>query len=356
MKNSLDDLKFIRGLDKSDMLGLLTGFPAQLKNASVINIPDLDAGTEFSNIVFSGVGGSAIGGDIVKCAIIDEIKIPFLVNREYRTPAFVGPETLFFASSYSGNTEETIGAYKEELKKKARIIAITTGGEIEKMARKDGFPVVKLPAGMPPRAAVGYSFVPALNVLSKMGLISDKKNDIKETADLVGGLRDDSVGPDVPAGKNPAKDIASLLYGRSCAVYGGSQHLDCAVLRWRNQFEENSKALASSHFLPEMDHNEIMGFSHPAKALKDTVVVFLKDRGDHPRIKDRIEITASVIKASVHKVIEAESKGNSLIARICSLICMGDFVSFYLAILNGEDPTPVDEITYLKNELAKRKI
>jgi glucose/mannose-6-phosphate isomerase len=161
-------------------------------------------------------------------------------------------------------------------------------------------------------------------------------------------------GQKIPAEKNLSKQIAMELSGRYCAVYGASNHLDCAITRLRNQLCENSKALATSHFLPEMDHNEIMGFSHPKKMLKDTVVIFMRDELDHPRVKDRIEITSRIIAGSVHKIINLDSRGEGLLARVLSLIYIGDFISYYLAILNKEDPTPVDEITYLKKELAKK--
>ncbi|MBI4335709.1 MAG: bifunctional phosphoglucose/phosphomannose isomerase, partial [Candidatus Omnitrophica bacterium] len=138
-------------------------------------------------------------------------------------------------------------------------------------------------------------------------------------------------------------------------IYGWSRSLDCVATRWRNQFCENSKTLATNHFLPEMNHNEIMGFSHPKELLKDMVVIFLRAKRDYIRVQERIIITGSIIKNGVHRVIEVDSRGEGLIAELCSLMYIGDFISFYLAVLNGEDPTPVDEITYLKKELSKRK-
>ena len=357
MKNILDDLRHIKKLDKSGMLGLLEDFPAQIAKANgVAKGVKLDNYEEISNIVFSGLGGSAIGGDVVRCCLADELSIPFVVNRDYHIPFFVSPKTLFFASSYSGNTEETISAYQMAKESKAKIIVMTSGGELKKLAESDGYPVIEIPEKtMPPRAALGYSFAPVLGVLSKIKLIKDKTRDIDEAIEVISGLRDELTGPKVPIKDNLSKEIASELLGRYCAVYGWSTHLDCAITRLRNQLCENSKSLATSHFLPEMDHNEIMGFSHPKEMLKGTVVIFLRDKFDHPRIKDRIEITSQIIKDSVHKIINVDSKGKGLLARLCSLIYIGDFASYYLAILNKEDPTPVDEITYLKKELAKRK-
>lgn len=338
------------------MLDLLLDFPEQLKEAAWIgrDAKVAKAISPVSNVVFSGVGGSAIAGDVIKCILLDEIKIPFVVNRDYFVPGFVNSKTLFFASSYSGNTEETLAAYKDAKKKKAKIIVIASGGELEKLAKKDGYPAIEIPTGMPPRCALGYLFVPALFVLSKSGLIKDKGKDIDEAISTVINLRKNLAGPRVSSNKNIAKKIASLLAARFCAIYGWSKHLDCVITRWRNQLNENSKAIATTHFLPEMNHNEIMGFSHPKKLLKDIVVIFLRDKDDYVRIKKRIGITSSIIKKKVHKIIEVNSQGKSVLSRICSLIYIGDFVSFYLAILNNEDPTPVDEISYLKKELARK--
>jgi glucose/mannose-6-phosphate isomerase len=339
------------------MLALLLDFPGQLGRACEItrDVKFARAKGSISNVVFSGLGGSAIGGDLIKCFVADEIKVPFVINRDYGVPAFVNSKTLFFASSYSGNTEETASAYKEARRKKAKIVVLSSAGQLERMARLDGYPVVKVPEkNIPPRCALAYSFIPALDILAKVGLIGDKNKDINETIEVIGGLRDGVVGIGTPFRKNPAKKTAAILFKRFGAIYGWSRHLDCAATRWRNQLCENSKSLATSHFLPEMNHNEIMGFNHPKKALRDVVVIFLRDAQDHARIKDRIDITSRILKDKVYKVIEIESEGKGLLSRICSLIYIGDFVSFYLAVLNGEDPTPVNEITYLKKKLSKK--
>ncbi|MBI4335097.1 MAG: SIS domain-containing protein, partial [Candidatus Omnitrophica bacterium] len=221
MKNILDDLGRIRRLDKSDMLGLLGDFPRQLKNAlDIARDTDVKIKGTISNIVFTGVGGSAIGGDVARAVILDELKAPFIVNRDYFVPGFVNEKTLMIASSYSGNTEETISAYKHGRKKKAKIIVITSGGELEALARKDGYPAIKIPGGMPPRCALGYSFVPVLVAISKIGLIENKEKDMYEAMEVIYRLRDKSIGQGVPSEKNEAKDLASLIFGRFCAIYG----------------------------------------------------------------------------------------------------------------------------------------
>lgn len=353
--NNLDNPEYIQKLDKSNMMAILLDFPAQLREAlDAVGGQRLYPKEGLSNCVFAGVGGSAIGGEVARSCLLDEIKVPFIVNRDYFAPGFVNSKTLLFISSYSGNTEETISAYKDGRKKKAKIVVITSNGKLEALAKEDGYPIIKVPAGMPPRCALAYSFIPAIAVISKIGLVGDKQRDIREAANVTCSLRDALIGPNVSSKENEAKRIASVLTGRMCTVYGASKNLDCVITRWRNQFNENSKSFAASHFLPEMNHNEIMGFSHPKKLLKDMVVVFLRDKGDHARVNKRIEITRSIINRRVHRIIEVNSRGDGLIARICGLTYIGDFASFYLAILNGEDPTPVDEISYLKKELSKR--
>ena len=351
----LDDIQYVHGLDRSNMLRFLLTFPEQLRDGAVpSSLPQRAANTQFSNIVLSGLGGSAIAGDIVKCCLAGELTIPFLVNRDYGVPGFVNAQTLFFASSYSGNTEETLSAYEMAKKRGAQIVVIASGGKLSAMAQKDGCPVTALPAGVPPRAGIGYSLVAVLNILSQAGLIKNKARDIDEAVSVLASLRDEAIGPAVPLKANIAKKIAATVDGRMCAVYGWSRSLECVVMRWRNQMNENSKSFAASHLLPEMCHNEIMGFRHPKKVLKEMVVIFLKDSGEHGRITQRAAIMSSVIKNRVHRIIAVETRGRSLLARICSLLYIGDFVSLYLAILNREDPTPVDEITYLKKQLARR--
>ena len=340
------------------MLDLLVDFPGQVGRSFVLakGIKCPGAFRSISSIIFSGLGGSAIGGDLAGRCVANEIKVPFLINRDYDIPNFINKNTLFFVSSYSGNTEETISAYKKARAKKAKIIVLTGGGKLSVLAKKDGYPVIDIPEkDMPPRCALAYSFIPALFCLSKIGLIRDKSADIIETINTLSYIRDTAIGPGVCLADNVSKKIAVDLKGRFVAVYGWSKGMGCAVTRWRGQICENAKAIATSHFLPEMNHNEIMGFSHPQALLKDIVVVLLRDKGDNARVKSRIDISRRILKKKVCKVIEVHSSGEGLLARICSLIYTGDFASFYLALLNGEDPTPVDEITYLKKELAKRK-
>ncbi len=350
------DPKTVRSLDKSEMLRLLSEFPRQLKEASDIgkNITfDKDVKRDFDKIVFCGLGGSAIGADLIKSYVAKECKVPIIVNRDYTLPAFVNEKTLLVVSSYSGNTEETLSAYAEGRKKNANIIAITTNGKLKEKAQEDKVPYVVIPKGLPPRCALGYSSIPIMVLFSKLGLISDKYNEIDEASAFLEKLFKSELSPDISEDKNIAKRVAKDLFGKYAIIYGANQYTDCVVTRWRGQLAENSKAISSTHLFPEMNHNEIVGWANPKNLMKDLVVVVLRDKDDHPRVAKRMDISSTIIKKEGVKIIEISSRGESLLCRIFSLIYIGDFVSLYLAILNDVDPTPVDNVMYLKNELAK---
>lgn len=352
----LYDLKEIKKYDKSGMLDLVESFPEQCLRAKDIGtafkVPG-DLRLQYRNIVFIGVGGSAIGADLVRSYIADEAKVPIFVNRNYTLPNFVDENSLVVAASYSGNTEETLSAYKDAKSKKAALVAITSGGELEGLARQDNYPHMIIPKGLPPRCALGYSFFPSLILLSKLGIIEDKSSEIYAAIDILKDLRNKKIGFNVKGKNNLAKSIAGRIHLKFPVIYGGQDRIDSVVTRWRGQLAENSKTLSSSHIFPEMNHNEIVGWENPKKLLKNFIVIILRDAGDHPRTSKRMDITKGIIEAEGAKVIEVRSVGKDVLSRILSLIYIGDFVSYYLAILNKRDPTPVESVTYLKKELAK---
>ena len=352
----LDDLRIIEKHDASDMLELIESFPEQCADAKRIgNEFELPKGfnTKYKNIVCIGLGGSAIGADLARSYIADDSKVPLFVNRNYTLPNFVDEGTLVIASSYSGNTEEVLSAYSDARARGCEIAVITSGGKLEKNAREDGVPYVKIPALFPPRSALGYSFIPLLILLSKIGIIKDQGSSIDEAVQVLKKLKNSKIGYRVKHKDNQAKKIAADLYGKLPVIYAAFDHMDSVVTRWRGQFAENAKTLASSHLFPEMNHNEIVGWDNPKAILKNSVVIMLRDAADHPRTSKRMDITKNIFKKNKIKVIEVCSLGKELLARMLSLIYIGDFASFYLAILNGVDPTPVERITYLKKELDK---
>lgn len=349
------NLKTIKQIDRSDMLGLLLDFPRQCKVA--LDIAErskiLCEKRDFTKIVFAGLGGSAIGADLVKSYLYSEIKIPILVFREYELPECIDASTLVFISSYSGNTEETLSAYKSAKDKGATLIAVSSGGAMKEYAKKDNFTFIEIPGGLPPRCALGYLSIIPLCILAKLGLAKDATLEIKQMIKVLEGLDKENLSPDIALKDNLAKSVALKLYNKFAVIYSASVHFDVCATRLRGQLAENSKALSSSHVFPEMNHNEIVGWENPKKLFKEFVVILLRDKDMHPRVAKRMEITRGIIKREGVTVIEIWPRGDDLLSRIFSLIHIGDFISYYLALLYGIDPTPVERITYLKNQLAK---
>lgn len=349
------NLQSIKQTDKSNMLDLLLDFPAQCKAAADIaeKTKILFKERNFTKIVFAGLGGSAIGADLVRSYLYFESKFPICVVREYDLPRYVDSSALVFISSYSGNTEETLSAYKQAKEKAALIIAVSSDGTLQEYAKKDGVTFIQIPKGLPPRCSLGYLSIIPLCILEKLGLVNEETFSIEQTIKVLDDLRNKNLNPRIGHKDNIAKFIASKLFNKFAVIYSGSIHFDVAATRMRGQFNENSKALASSHVFPEMNHNEIVGWQNPKKLFKDFVVLLLRDEAMHPRVAKRMDITQDILRKEGISVIEIWSRGQDLLSRIFSLIYIGDYISYYLAILYGVDPTPVDRVTYLKKELAK---
>ncbi len=343
----------IKRLDPAGMYKCIMDFPSQVEEAYRIGksfkAPRFPRSV--TSILITGLGGSAIGGDLLRAYLGDEIRVPVIVNRHYNLPKFVDKRTLVIASSYSGNTEETIAALKEALRRKARVLCISTGGHMSELARKHKLPCIKTPEGLQPRAALGYSFFPLLIALAHGGFIRPRDKDIKETIALLKAKAAEY--GNVGSSGNAPLQLAMRIKGKLPIIYSSSERLDAVNLRWRGQVEENAKQLAYGNLLPEMNHNELVGWNMLKDLLAQTFVVFLRDRGDHPRVSVREEITKSIVEQHASGVHEVWSEGTSLLARMFSLIQFGDWMSYYLALLNNQDPTPVKVIDHLKNELAK---
>ncbi|MEX2116411.1 MAG: bifunctional phosphoglucose/phosphomannose isomerase [Bacteroidota bacterium] len=342
----------ITRLDPSGMYTWMTEFPDQVGDAVSIgekaktrlNVKGVE------HIVLTGLGGSAIGGDLLRSYLSNELRIPFIVNRHYFLPEFVSKKSLVIVSSYSGNTEETIAAHADATKRKARVLCISTDGTVAKTAKKHKQPMIAIPPGLSPRAALGYSFFPLLVALGKLRFIKPKKRDIRETIDLLRTNARTFTNPDSP--DNAPLRLARLLQGKLPVIYSPTD-LDAVMVRWRGQIAENAKQLSSGHVLPEMNHNELVGWKVLTDVMKTMAVVFLRDRGTHRRVQVREDITKKITTPYAASVSEVWSEGTSLLTRMFSLIQFGDWVSYYLAILNNEDPTPVNVIDHLKAELAK---
>ena len=320
--------------DKSNMIQVLEDFPKQCREA--LDLAKEEKITEkIKNIVVIGMGGSAIGGDLLK-TYLSGSAIPVFVNRDYDLPGFVDENTLVFAVSYSGNTEETLSSYRQAVEKKANIVAITSGGKLAEQCRKK----IMIPPGFQPRNAIAYLFFPMLGVLYNSGITEVKNNDLNE---MLAILREkDKI-------KDKAEKIAKRLRDKTPVIYS-SEVMQPVAYRWKCQINENSKHPAFSHIFPEMNHNELVGYRLMDRRQYSAVII--RDSHDHQRIKKRMEICTKLMEKSID-VNELDTEGKSLLARMFYAIYMGDLISYYLALYNRVDPTPVDVIENLKKSLKK---
>lgn len=354
MRRSLS-IACIKEVDKSGMLQVLLDFPQQCEAAYTIaeNASLLLEKRDFAKIVFTALGGSAAGGELVKSYLYFDSKLPISVLGEYELPAYIDSSTLVFVLSYSGETEETLAAYASAREKGATIIVISSDGALKEEARRDRITFVELPAGLAPRCALGYLSIIPLCILARLGLAPDIKDSLYQAVKTLEELKTNHLHPRIGQKDNIAKYTASKLLNKFIVVYASSIYFDAVRINFRSQLNENAKVLASSHVFPEMNHNEIMGWQNPQKLFKDFVVVMLRDKGIHPRVNKRMDLTLEILRSEGVKTLEIWSRGENALSRIFSLVYMGSFISFYLAILYGIDPTPVDKITYLKKRLTE---
>lgn len=346
------NLNVIKKFDRSNMLALLLGLPVQCRKALALSrkVKLARSFSRVNKIVISGMGGSAVSGDILRSFLSARIGIPILVNRDYSLPALVDNKTLFFANSYSGNTEETLSAFSLAKAREARIIGVTSGGKLSELCQRHGFPLYTLPGGQPPRTAIGYLFFPLLQALLSLGLVKNAEGEIEEAVSYL-EKKVRVYQPGSPK-DNLAYRLTQKIFGYIPLIYGSGEITGVAAFRWKTQFNENSKILAFNQVFPELDHNEIMGWEAPAAITKKFAVLVLKDKADSPRMKKRIGITLEVIGKKPSSLEEINSEGSSSLTRIFSLILLGDFLSFYLAIARGVDPTLIKGINTLKKRLS----
>jgi len=354
-KINLDSTADVDRIDAGGMLGILYGLPDQFlagrKIAEQTKLAALDR--KVNLIMVSGVGGSAIGGDLLRVFLGTRASLPVLVNRDYQIPRYAGKNTLMFAVSYSGNTEETLSAYGHARDRGAAVIAITSGGKLAEWAKRDGVPLIQIPGGLPPRTATGYLFISSLIALQGLGLVADTTGEVDETISLLSELRQ-QLAPSCPEKDNPAKQYANQAFGKIPVIYGASGTTEVVAMRWKGQVNENSKALAYFNILPELNHNEIVGTEVPPELLRQIIIFMLSNPDDHPRVKRRMELLPELLGNRVSAVVTVEARGTSQLARMFSLTYIGDYFSVYLALLYGIDPKPVHIIDTLKQRLAER--
>ncbi len=351
MVDILDNPSLPGEVDKSGMVEHLLGFPEQVKEAIEIGRnAQLPLWKGLQGVAVLGMGGSAIGGDLVRGYLSQSFALPIAVVRDYILPQWVNRGWLVICSSYSGNTEETLSSYREAISRGEKVMVITTGGRLGELATKDGCPWVKIPTGFPPRAALAYSFFPILLSLGKLFGLEDLST--AGLADRLRGLRE-QYRPQSPAQGNLAKRVAEKLYRKLPLIYSAPGPFEAVGVRWKGQLAENAKTLSFTSFFPEMNHNETVGWEVGGGIKEKVISVFLQDRDYHPRILSRMELIRGMMEKEGVEVLRLESSGGNLLERVFSLIYLGDWVSWWVAILEGVDPTPVARIDWLKGELAK---
>ena len=288
-------------------------------------------------VLFYGMGGSAIGGDVLRAVMTERSSVLFSVYRQGRWSRWVDEDTLVVFSSYSGDTWEMIDVLHKAVRSKARLLVVTSGGRLAEIAQAAGVPCLKIPSGMPPRCALGYLTFSLLPVMEKVGGFKIPAGELKE---LLSTLK--------KAPKAFAKRLAAKLQNRILHLYTVSGFMEPAAARWRAEIAENAKMLASHHLLPEMFHNEIEGWQYPKWALKRSAAIFLTDKDDSPVLRRKIQAAMQVIRKAGALAVEVPSKGKSRLARLFSLISAGDWTSYELALKNGADPVAIPAISAIK--------
>lgn len=347
----LDDVAAMGRADPGGMLGLVAEFPDQVEAAWQIS-RDLELPWEAPRAVaILGMGGSAIGGDLVRGIWADRLSVPVEVIRGYELPAWVGPDTLVIASSKSGDTEETVSALTAALERRCPVVVVTTGGALKLVAERAGLPLATFPATGTPRSSVGYSMALLAGILERAGVLD---LDVAEISAAVSAARAMAARcePPVPTSENPAKQLAWSLVDRMTVVEAGS-FLAPVARRWKAQLNENSKSAAAFEELPEATHNTVVGYEQPESLRDHVFVVLLTSDLDHPRNTLRGQLTGDVLDTAqiLHQAVEAT--GESRLAHALSLIVMGDYVSVYLAFTYAVDPTPVAVIDHIKEQLSR---
>jgi glucose/mannose-6-phosphate isomerase len=298
------------------------------------------------------MGGSAIGGDLTRTLVDGEARVPIAVVRGYDLPRYVSRDSLVIISSFSGATEESLSCCEQALEANARVVAVTTGGPLVARAQQAGFPVVQFRfAPGQPREAIAFSSLLMLGVLCKLGYVGDRTTEVESMAALLTAMAVE-LGPDAPADENPAKRLAQRLFGRIGVIYGGGLMSEVAR-RWKGQLNENAKNWAFFDQLPELNHNAVLGYQFPMNFSERVLVVMLSSSLNHPRVTLRESITTQLLGRWGVRTERVEARGSQPLEHMFSATYFGDFVSYYLALINDIDPSDIEVINYLKQQLAQ---
>ena len=348
---TLDDPAALGASDPGGMLALVADLAQQLRQGFDVgrgtsSLPGLQ---DIRSVVVCGMGGSGIVGDVLRASFADRMSVPLIAVKGYGLPAFCGPATMLLAVSYSGETEETLACYSQGVAAGCPAIAVSSGGRLADLAAADGVAHVLVPGHIPaPRAALGYLAGASAGVLEGVGLIPEAGQDVHRASDAVETLAAE-LAPERPLRENRAKSLAAWLLERIPVVWASEGVAEAAALRWKTQLNENAKVPAFHAVLPELDHNEIEGWTRGSGSPFGLVI--LRHPGEHPRIARRVQATLEAITGSDLECREVHSEGSAPMETALSLAILGDFVSTYLAILRGVDPTPVQALTELKERL-----
>ena len=349
--NILDNIEKIRKIDKSDMLSFCVNASKHYEEAVKIARKFSIDYQKPQKIIVAGMGGSAIGGELLKDWARDKALVPIEVEREYSLPAYADKKTLVFVVSYSGETEETLSVFLDAIKRGCMVVCVSSGGKLLEFAEKLSTPYIRIPFGMPPRAALPYLFMPLLISLEKIGLVSNFNTEVSNAVNVLKKVCNEN-SPEKTLNINFSKNLALNVNGTVPVVYGFGFYRAVAQ-RFKQQFNENSKIPSKWEFLPELNHNEIVGWEKAGKMAKNFSAIFLRDKEEPKEIRNRIEATKELMRQEKVKVFEVWSVGESKLAKMLSTICLGDFTSVYLALLRRVDPTPVKTIALLKEKMKQ---
>lgn len=349
----LDDMQVYKQYDPQRMLDHLNNFPRLCREANELaNALELPVDYSFVNrVMMLGMGGSAISGDLIYRLMLTESKVPFSVIRDYHLPAFTCENTLFIASSYSGMTEETLSALNEALQiNNCKYLVITTGGRLKELALTKNIPLFTFDYDAQPRATLPFGFMGLLNFMQRLGFIDDKSADISEMFIILEQLLQ-QINQNVPMENNQAKQMAHKLYGKMPLIYGADITAEVAY-RWKTQFNENSKAWSGHETFSELNHNTVVGYQFPQEHSSFIHVIMLRSNKLPALFKERYKATSRLLKKAKIKHSIIDACGENIIAQILSLVLLGDYISYYLALLYKVDPTPIEAIDFLKKELS----
>jgi glucose/mannose-6-phosphate isomerase len=348
----LDDRAALSRADPGGMLDAVTALPDQCRDGyragrAALDLPDADG---VASIVLVGMGGSAVAGDVLAALAAPRLRIPVQVVRGGELPEHCGIHTLVIASSYSGETAETLASFEEAVRRGSRLIAITSGGELARRAEELAIGRVGLPAGLMPRAAFGFLTLGVLGALEVMGVVPAVPDDLDEAEALMREVLEAS-GPDALSGRNPAKDLARSIGDRVPVVWGAEGIGSVAAMRWKTQFNENAKVPAFASEMPELDHNEVVGWT-PGRG-EGFALIALRHDDEPADVAARFPLSIDIVRGSGATVHEVRARGRSALARLLTLTLQGDLVATYLGIARGEDPSPIEAIAGLKRALAE---